>query len=112
MIIISKYIRVKATESKLASIANPLDRMRQSVFGQLHKEMRSWSSSSYRRSYVGKGHGGQKRAFKVKFTGEGVNDYGGPYRAGMYLYVIFLFILFENYSYLYLILIKYIHYIN
>ncbi len=32
-------------------------------------------------SYVGKGHGGQKRAFKVKFLGEGVNDYGGPYRA-------------------------------
>jgi hypothetical protein len=30
---------------------------------------------------VGKGHGNQKRAFKVKFIGEGVNDYGGPYRA-------------------------------
>ena len=30
---------------------------------------------------IGKGHGGQKRAFKVKFQGEGVNDYGGPYRA-------------------------------
>jgi hypothetical protein len=27
-----------------------------------------------------KGHGGQKRAFKVVFQGEGVNDYGGPYR--------------------------------
>ena len=37
--------------------------------------------ASLRRSYVGKGHGGQKRAFKVKFLGEGVNDYGGPYRA-------------------------------
>lgn len=31
--------------------------------------------------YVGKGHGGQKRAFKVKLLGEGVHDYGGPYRA-------------------------------
>ena len=30
---------------------------------------------------MGKGHGGQRRAFKVKFMGEGVNDYGGPYRA-------------------------------
>jgi hypothetical protein len=28
------------------------------------------------RSYTGKGHGGQRRAFKVKFQGEGVNDYG------------------------------------
>ncbi|RLO02001.1 hypothetical protein DYB28_001446 [Aphanomyces astaci] len=35
----------------------------------------------FRRAYTGKGHGGQKRAFKVKFLGEGVNDYGGPYRA-------------------------------
>ncbi len=30
---------------------------------------------------MGKGHGGQRRAFKVKFLGEGVDDYGGPYRA-------------------------------
>lgn len=29
---------------------------------------------------VAKGHGGQKRAFKVKLVGEGVNDYSGPYR--------------------------------
>jgi hypothetical protein len=35
----------------------------------------------YRRSYIGKGHDGQPRSFKVKFLGEGVNDYGGPYRA-------------------------------
>ena len=33
-----------------------------------------------RRSFVAKGHGGQKRAFKVKLIGEGVNDYSGPYR--------------------------------
>ena len=47
----------------------------------MHRELRNWSNASYRRAYVGKGHGGQKRAFKVKFMGEGVNDYGGPYRA-------------------------------
>ena len=29
---------------------------------------------------MAKGHGGQKRAFKVKLVGEGVNDYSGPYR--------------------------------
>ena len=51
------------------------------MFGQLHRELRNWPNSAYRRSYVGKGHGGQRRAFKVKFMGEGVNDYGGPYRA-------------------------------
>lgn len=32
-------------------------------------------------THTGKGHGGQRRAFKVRFLGEGVNDYGGPYRA-------------------------------
>ena len=32
-------------------------------------------------THAGKGHGGQRRAFKVRFLGEGVNDYGGPYRA-------------------------------
>jgi hypothetical protein len=73
--------RVKATQSKLASIGNMAERIRQSVFGQLHREMRQWPASSFRRSYLGKGHGGQYRAFKVKFMGEGVNDYGGPYRA-------------------------------
>lgn len=73
--------RVKATLSKLASIKNSAERVKQSVFGQLHKEMRSWPASQFRRAYVGKGHGGQCRAFKVKFLGEGVNDYGGPYRA-------------------------------
>jgi hypothetical protein len=73
--------RIKATQAKLTSITSSSDRLSQSVFGQLHKEMRSWPASSFRRSYVGKGHGGQKRAFKVKFLGEGVNDYGGPYRA-------------------------------
>jgi len=43
-----------------------------------------WGNLSFhssRRAYLGKGHGGQRRAFKVKFLGEGVNDYGGPYRA-------------------------------
>ena len=73
--------RVRATQSRLSTISSPIERMRQTVFGQLHRDLRGWSSSSFRRSYIGKGHGGQKRAFKVKFMGEGVNDYGGPYRA-------------------------------
>ena len=73
--------RVKATASRLAALPDALQRLKQSVFGQLHKETRGWVPSAFRRSYVGKGHGGQKRAFKVQFLGEGVNDYGGPYRA-------------------------------
>lgn len=73
--------RVQATQSRLASIKSPIERLKQTVFGQLYKEMRGWSNASLRRSFEGKGHGGQKRAFKVTFVGEGVNDYGGPYRA-------------------------------
>ena len=76
-----KIKRVRATQSRLIAVTNASERLKQSVFGQLHKELRSWTNSSFRRSYVGKGHGGQKRGFKVKFVGEGVNDYGGPYRA-------------------------------
>ncbi|KAH9090669.1 hypothetical protein Ae201684P_014464 [Aphanomyces euteiches] len=73
--------RIQAQATKLALCPSPSDRLRKSVFGQLYREMRTWSDSGFRRAYIGKGHGGQKRAFKVKFLGEGVNDYGGPYRA-------------------------------
>lgn len=73
--------RIQAQANKLALLPQPGDRLRKSVFGQLYREMRTWSDSAFRRAYCGKGHGGQKRAFKVKFLGEGVNDYGGPYRA-------------------------------
>ena len=51
-----------------------------SVFAQLHNETKNWGGAALRRGYVAKGHGGQKRAFKVKLVGEGVNDYSGPYR--------------------------------
>ena len=51
-----------------------------SVFAQLQSETKSWGGAALRRGYVAKGHGGQKRAFRVKLIGEGVNDYSGPYR--------------------------------
>ena len=51
-----------------------------SVFAQLHNETKGWGGAALRRGFVAKGHGGQKRAFKVKLIGEGVNDYSGPYR--------------------------------
>uniref|UniRef100_A0A7S2WL07 HECT domain-containing protein n=1 Tax=Rhizochromulina marina TaxID=1034831 RepID=A0A7S2WL07_9STRA len=76
-----KINRVRATPQRLATIRLVSERLRSSVFGQLHRELRSLPRSAFRRAYVGKGHGGQRRAFKVKFLGEGVNDYGGPYRA-------------------------------
>jgi hypothetical protein len=76
-----KLNRIQANVGKLSTVHSSSERMKLSVFGQLHKELRSWPNPSFRRAFIGKGHGGQKRAFKVKFVGEGVNDYGGPYRA-------------------------------
>jgi hypothetical protein len=57
-----KINRVRATQGRLIALSNPQDRLKQSVFGQLHKELRAWPNSAFRRSYVGKGHGGQERA--------------------------------------------------
>jgi len=51
-----------------------------SVFAQLQDETKAWGGAAFRRGFVAKGHGGQKRAFKMKLIGEGVNDYSGPYR--------------------------------
>ncbi|GBG24024.1 E3 ubiquitin-protein ligase HERC2 [Hondaea fermentalgiana] len=73
--------RIRAAPPKLVTIDSADKRLQASVFGQLFVEVAKWSSHSLRRAYVGKGHGGQRRAFKVKFLGEGVKDYGGPYRA-------------------------------
>jgi hypothetical protein len=56
------------------------NKAKSSIFFQLYNEMKSWSGAALRRGFVAKGHGGQKRAFKVKLVGEGVNDYSGPYR--------------------------------
>ena len=70
--------RLKARQA-IASESSILKR-KHSVFSQLQREMRGWSGATFRRGFVAKGHGGQKRAFKVKLVGEGVNDYSGPYR--------------------------------
>jgi len=72
--------RVRAAAAKLAAIPSASKRIKRSVFGQMYAEMHKWSDHAFRRAYSGKGHGGQRRAFKVKFVGEGVDDYGGPYR--------------------------------
>jgi len=51
-----------------------------SMFCQLWKELRQHSSDKLRISYTHPMDDGQSRTFKVKFEGEGVDDYGGPYR--------------------------------
>lgn len=70
--------RLKAARSMLGDDVSA--KRKHSVFSQLQSEIKSWSGASLRRGFVAKGHGGQKRAFKVKLIGEGVNDYSGPYR--------------------------------
>ena len=70
--------RLKAARAMAGS--DSLSKRKYSVFAQLHNETKSWGGTALRRGYIAKGHGGQRRAFKVKFVGEGVNDYSGPYR--------------------------------
>lgn len=70
--------RVKARH--VMSLADTIAKKKYSVFSQLQNETRGWSGAAFRRGHVAKGHGGQKRCFKVKLVGEGVNDYSGPYR--------------------------------
>lgn len=65
---------------RVMSEVDVADKRKYSVFAQLQNETKSWGGAAFRRSFVAKGHGGQKRAFKVKLIGEGVNDYSGPYR--------------------------------
>ena len=65
--------------NRIAASRNKGDEKRH-LFAQLVKELGGVSSAALRRSFVGSGHGGQARAFFVKFLGEGNNDYGGPYR--------------------------------
>ncbi len=76
-----RTVRVNRLKARKAIEADINDiKKENTVFGQLQTELRGWSGSALRRGYVAKGHGGQKRAFKVKLIGEGVNDYSGPYR--------------------------------
>ena len=51
-----------------------------SMLGQLWREIRSQPQERLRIRYTHPMDDGQARAFKVRFEGEGVDDYGGPYR--------------------------------
>lgn len=75
-----KARRAMATDSSSNDEVETTVARKYSVFAQLQSETKHWGGAALRRGYVAKGHGGQKRAFKVKLIGEGVNDYSGPYR--------------------------------
>jgi len=76
-----RTVRVNRLKARRAMASNDESlKKKHCVFAQLQHEMRGWSGVALRRGHVAKGHGGQKRAFKVKLVGEGVNDYSGPYR--------------------------------
>ena len=76
-----RTVRVNRLKARRAMASDDSSiKKKHSVFSQLQREMRGWSVSALRRGFVAQGHGGQKRAFKVKLVGEGVNDYSGPYR--------------------------------
>jgi hypothetical protein len=76
-----RTVRINRLKAARAMLGDDISSKRKySVFSQLHNETKSWGGASLRRGFVAKGHGGQKRAFKVKLIGEGVNDYSGPYR--------------------------------
>ncbi|KAF0696843.1 Aste57867_12423 [Aphanomyces stellatus] len=56
--------------------------VKKTVFGQLQMALQSWDNHTLRRAYADElQDAGQRRAFYVKFLGEGVDDHGGPYRA-------------------------------
>ena len=76
-----RTVRINRLRSRMAMSGTDNGAKRKySVFAQLHNETKGWGGAALRRGYVAKGHGGQRRAFKVKLIGEGVNDYSGPYR--------------------------------
>eukprot|EP00501_MAST-03F_sp_TOSAG23-6_P001962 GSMAST32.ASY1.ANO1.2046.1 assembled CDS len=59
---------------------DPIARLSGSLFGQLFDELHFLDPAILRIAYSHPMDDGQQRAFKVKFEGEGVDDYGGPYR--------------------------------
>ena len=57
------------------------EKLQKSLFGQMLCAISDWDDSVLRRGFVHMQDAGQPRSFYVKFTGEGVDDHGGPYRA-------------------------------
>ncbi len=80
------HVRINRLKSFRAREASELlripgeDLLLSSMFCQLYRELRQNSSTKLRISYTHPMDDGQSRTFKIKFDGEGVDDYGGPYR--------------------------------
>jgi hypothetical protein len=78
-----KINRLKALRAKEGAELlglNGGDIMLNTMFCQLWKELKNNSLEKLRISYTHPMDDGQSRSFKIKFEGEGVDDYGGPYR--------------------------------
>ena len=72
--------QTSANISVLARMDDIEERLKQSVFGQLMSKMHTSSKEFFRRAYSSV-QDSQKRAFFLKLANQGVDDYGGPYRA-------------------------------
>ena len=70
--------RAKAAFSRASGDAET--RLSNSLFGQAFDELHFLEPRILRMAYSHPMDEGQSRAFRVKFEGEGVDDYGGPYR--------------------------------
>ena len=78
-----KINRLKSFRAREASELHGIpgeDLLQASMFCQLWRELRRHASDKLRISYTHPMDDGQARAFKIRFDGEGVDDYGGPYR--------------------------------
>ncbi len=78
-----KINRLKALRAREAAELLGLsgdDVLLNTMFCQLWKELKINTSEKLRISYTHPMDDGQSRSFKIKFEGEGVDDYGGPYR--------------------------------
>jgi hypothetical protein len=80
--------RITANPLALKECATTGARLRASVFGHLQRQTSNLPDSSFRKGYIDIQDAGQRRAFYVKFSGEGVDDHGGPYRAAFQAAVV------------------------
>jgi hypothetical protein len=76
---LNRHRAAKAAEISLARPDEP-PRSEHTLLGQAHRQLGSVAAPELRRAFLKFTDDGQTRTFKVKFTGEGVNDNGGPYR--------------------------------
>lgn len=61
-------------------LPSPMARLGHSLLGQALEQLHCLPPSTLRFCYMHPMDDGQQRCFKVRFEGEGADDYGGPYR--------------------------------